>query len=92
MISGHEKGNGTQLLKVPNMNDQPRQLPSSSQSNRSGASGAPSSQNGGQPGVTQSNQMIAKIYGKSNKFVVNHHHGTGSGSSHLNDQYKKPKI
>jgi len=28
--------------------------------------------------------MIAKIYGKSNKFV---HHG-----ANLNDQYKKPKV
>jgi hypothetical protein len=33
--------------------------------------------------------MIAKIYGRSNKFVINHPSG-GSGS--FNDQYKKPKI
>ena len=36
------------------------------------------------------NQMIAKIYGKSNKFVINPN-STG-GNSYLNDQYKKPKI
>lgn len=33
--------------------------------------------------------MIAKIYGRSNKFVINHHSG-GSGS--FADQYKKPKV
>ena len=37
------------------------------------------------------NQMIAKIYGKSNKFVINPNNSTG-GNSYLNDQYKKPKI
>lgn len=33
--------------------------------------------------------MIAKIYGRSNKFVINHH---GGGNGGFNDQYKKPKI
>ena len=32
--------------------------------------------------------MIAKIYGKSTKFVVS---GTSNGN-YINDQYKKPKI
>ena len=34
--------------------------------------------------------MIAKIYGKSNKFVINPN--SSGGNSYLNDQYKKPKI
>jgi hypothetical protein len=33
--------------------------------------------------------MIAKIYGRSNKFVINHHTGANANS---NDQYKKPKM
>lgn len=55
MITGNDismMASGAQMLKNSNINDQPRQLPSSSQSNRSGASGAPSSQNGAQPAVT----------------------------------------
>lgn len=41
------------------------------------------------PQTSQQNQMIAKIYGRSNKFVINHH---GGGNGGFNDQYKKPKI
>jgi hypothetical protein len=98
MVSGKDQAmnaSGAQVLKISNVQDKSQMgpVPQTSSSNRSGASGgAVSSQNGTQPAVTQSNQMIAKIYGKSNKFVVNHHHGSSSGNHHLNDQYKKPKI
>ena len=34
--------------------------------------------------------MIAKIYGRSNKFVMGGNNGCAN--SNLNDQYKKPKI
>jgi hypothetical protein len=60
-----------------------QEKPGTSSSNRSGISGENKN-----PAVTQSNQMIAKIYGKSTKFVVNN---SGNGS-YINDQYKKPKI
>ena len=56
--------------------------PGTSSSNRSGLSGEIKN-----PSVTQSNQMIAKIYGKSTKFVINNQSNT-----YINDQYKKPKI
>ena len=68
------------------MTPNPKQeKPGTSGSSRSGMSGSDPNKN---PAVTQSNQMLAKIYGKSTKFVVN----SSTNSGHVNDQYKKPKI
>jgi hypothetical protein len=61
-----------------------QEKPGTSSSNRSGMS----VENNKNPAVTQSNQMIAKIYGKSTKFVIS----STANSTYINDQYKKPKI